>query len=72
MQNISLKNIIWKEGNFYIAQCLNVDVNSFGDTRDEALKNLQEAVALYLEDADDKNINEVEQPEIVSTYFGHA
>lgn len=72
MQNISFKNIIWKEGNFYIAQCLNVDVNSFGDTRDEALKNLQEAVALYLEDANDKNINEVEQPEIVSTYFGHA
>ncbi len=72
MQNITLKHIIWKEGAHYVAQCLNVDVSSFGDTRDDALKNLQEAVELYLEDADDKSINEVEQPEIVSTNFGHA
>ncbi len=72
MQAITFKNIIWKEGNHYVAQCLNVDVSSFGDTRDEALKNLQEAVELYLEDADGKNINEIEQPEIVSTHFGHA
>ena len=72
MQTITLKHIIWKEGKHYVAQCLNIDVNSFGETREEALKNLQEAVALYLEDADNNSINEVEQPEIVSTSFDHA
>lgn len=72
MKTITLKHIIWREGKHYVAQCLNVDVSSFGDTREEALKNLQEAVELYLEDADNKSINEVDQPEIVSTFFDHG
>ena len=52
MKNKSLKFVstAWKEGKYYIAQCLNVDVSSFGKTKKEALKNLEEALALYLED----------------------
>lgn len=46
---VLLKNIIWKEDNFYGAKCLNVEVSSFGESRDEALKNLQEALNLYFE-----------------------
>ena len=38
---------------WYIAQCLEVDVASQGHTIDEALANLAEAVELYLEDVDD-------------------
>jgi predicted RNase H-like HicB family nuclease len=45
---VTLENIIWKEGEFYVAQCLNVEVNSFGNTKQEALSNLQEALELYL------------------------
>jgi len=44
------KNIVWKEGDDYVAQCLNIDVSSFGKTNDEALKNLNEAIELYMED----------------------
>ncbi len=44
--------IIYKEGEHYIAQCLNVDVSSFGDTVDEAIENITEAVELYFEDND--------------------
>ena len=72
MQTITLKHIVWRDGKYYVAQCLNIDVNSFGETKEEALKNLQEAIELYLEDADDKSIQEVEQPEIVSSNFEHA
>ena len=43
-------NIVWKEGKYYVAQCLNIDVSSFGKSKNEALQNLQEALALYLED----------------------
>ncbi len=43
------ENIVWKEGVCYVAQCLNIDISSFGDTREEALKNLDEAINLYLE-----------------------
>lgn len=38
MMKVPLKNILWKEGNYYLAQCLNVEVSSFGDTKEEALK----------------------------------
>jgi predicted RNase H-like HicB family nuclease len=41
--------ILWKEGRYYVAQCLNVDVSSFGETIAEAIANLKEAVELYLE-----------------------
>ncbi|MFZ4590583.1 MAG: type II toxin-antitoxin system HicB family antitoxin [Ignavibacteria bacterium] len=41
--------VIWKEDKHYIAQCLNVDVSSFGDTIDEAIASIKEAVELYFE-----------------------
>jgi len=50
-QKTTFKNVLWKEGKYFVAQCLNVDVSSFGKTKKEALNNLQEAVDLYLEDS---------------------
>ncbi len=41
--------VVWKEQQHYVSQCLNVDVSSFGDTRQEAMRNLKEAVELYFE-----------------------
>ena len=41
--------VVWKEQKHYVAQCLNVDVSSFGDTKDEAMQNLKEAVELFFE-----------------------
>ena len=49
MKSIQINNLVWKEGDYFVAQCLNVDVSSFGDTKDEALSNLQEAIELYFE-----------------------
>ena len=46
----NLKYIIYREGDYYVSQCLNIDVASFGTSIDEALSNLKEAVELYLED----------------------
>lgn len=42
--------IVWKEGKYYVAQCLNIDVSSFGKAKKGAVDNLKEAVELYLED----------------------
>ncbi len=47
MKKLTLKTVIWKEGKHYIAQCLTVDVSSFGKTKSEATKNIKEALALY-------------------------
>ena len=46
----TLKYIVQKEGKYYVSQCLNVDVSSFGDTVQEAIENLNEALVLYFED----------------------
>lgn len=43
------QTLVWKEGKYYVAQSLKVDVSSFGLTQHEALENLEEAVRLYFE-----------------------
>jgi predicted RNase H-like HicB family nuclease len=48
MKNI--KYVVYKEGKYYVSQCLNVDVSSFGETIDEAIASLKDAVSLYFED----------------------
>jgi len=39
-----------KEGRFYVARCLEVEVTSQGENLEEALANLKEALELYFED----------------------
>lgn len=41
--------VIWREGDWFVAQCLEVDVASQGETEEEALSNLREAVELHFE-----------------------
>jgi len=38
---------IWREGEWYVTQCLEVDVASQGRTEAEALENLSEALKLH-------------------------
>ena len=40
---------VWQEGNWFIAQCAEVDVASQGRTEEEAVGNLREALELYFE-----------------------
>jgi predicted RNase H-like HicB family nuclease len=42
--------IIHKEVDLYVAECPEVGTASQGETIDEAIKNLQEATELYLEE----------------------
>jgi predicted RNase H-like HicB family nuclease len=44
---------VHQEEDWFVAQCLELDVASQGQSIDEALHNLAEAVELYLEEADD-------------------
>jgi len=38
---------VWQEEEWYIAQCVEVDIASQGATEDEALENLRDALALH-------------------------
>lgn len=40
---------IAQEDSWFVAQCLDVDVASQGESPEEAIRNLQEALALHLE-----------------------
>ncbi len=42
--------IVWKEGKWFVAKTLGLELASQGRTKSEALKNLQEALDLLLED----------------------
>ncbi|MFN6516858.1 MAG: type II toxin-antitoxin system HicB family antitoxin [Nostoc sp. CreGUA01] len=40
---------VWQEGNWFVAQCLEADIASQGESEAEALANLGEALALHFE-----------------------
>jgi predicted RNase H-like HicB family nuclease len=74
MQNYRFNIIVWKEGKYYVTQCLNTNVSSFGDTKEEALKNTHEALELYFEDEKSKDTKyvSVEQAEVISSSLSYA
>jgi len=41
--------MIWREGDWFVAKTIGLELASQGKTRREALKNLQEALKLFLE-----------------------
>jgi predicted RNase H-like HicB family nuclease len=55
---------ITHEDPWYVARCLDVEVASQGETVDEALENLKEALELYFED---EVIPEEIEPPIIAT-----
>ncbi|MGD0361617.1 MAG: type II toxin-antitoxin system HicB family antitoxin [Bryobacteraceae bacterium] len=40
---------VWREGNWYVSQCLELDIASQGESEQEALANLKEALELHFE-----------------------
>ena len=61
MKSYNFTSVIWKEEAGYVSKCPELGVASAGDTVEEALKNLREAVELYLENA--KELGMIEEIE---------
>jgi predicted RNase H-like HicB family nuclease len=55
---------ITKEDNWYVAQCLEVDVASQGETEEEALTNLREALQLHFSPPQATVVPEVHHVEV--------
>jgi predicted RNase H-like HicB family nuclease len=51
-----LTGLVQREGSGYVALCPELDIASQGDTVEEARRNLTEAVELFLETADEKEV----------------
>ncbi|MBI2918656.1 MAG: type II toxin-antitoxin system HicB family antitoxin [Chloroflexi bacterium] len=55
---------VWQEGDWYVVQCLEVDVASQGETEEEALSNLREALELHFEEPRATSAPKVRQVEV--------
>jgi predicted RNase H-like HicB family nuclease len=62
-----LTAIIEREGDGYVGLCPEFDIASQGDTIEAARKNLQEAVELFLETADETEIRRRRHGEVFVT-----
>jgi len=54
--------------NGYVAECQEFAIVTQGNTLDEVMQNLSEAVSLYLEDEDLSQLQVVAQPSIIVTF----
>lgn len=62
----TLTAAVHQEEDWYVAQCLEVDVASQGETLDAALANLGEAVELYLDEIDEPEQHITRTPLVTS------
>lgn len=62
-----LTAIIEREGDSYVALCPELDIASEGDNIEEARRNLQEALELFFETADPKEVKQRLHDEVFVT-----
>ena len=60
--SLELSAVVWREEGLYVALCPELDVASQGKSVEEALRNLKEALELYLDDEDVEKPSRVEAP----------
>lgn len=72
MSTQSYTAIVEREGDLYVALCPELDVASQGATVEEATANLKEAVELFLETADPREVARRQHSEIFVTRFEAA
>jgi predicted RNase H-like HicB family nuclease len=53
MKIFEYTGVVWRESDGFVSKCPELGVASCGDTFEEAVLNLKEAVDLYLENAKD-------------------
>lgn len=63
----TIKAVVYRSEDFYVAECVGISVVTQGRTLDETLRNLQEAVGLYLEGEDPAEFGLAPEPSIVVT-----
>jgi predicted RNase H-like HicB family nuclease len=53
--------VVYREGRQWVATALNVEVSSFGPTREEALASVREALELYFEGEESPVVQEASE-----------
>jgi predicted RNase H-like HicB family nuclease len=68
----SFTAIIEREDTLYVALCPELDIASQGNSVENALENLKEAVELFLETADPRELKERRREHVFVTQFQAA
>ena len=63
-----LHALVWREGSWYVSKGIEINVASQGKNKKKAIANLEEAIALYLEDEKVTPKSNLQNPELVSIY----
>ena len=63
----TIKAVVRRGENAYVAECLEIPVVTQGQTLDEVISNLQEAVALHLEGEDLTELGLAPHPSLLVT-----
>jgi len=58
MKTLAYTAVVWKEEKGYVSKCPELGVASCGETFEEAVNNLKEAVELYIENAKELDLME--------------
>ena len=66
----TIEVVFYRDGKAWVAQALNVDVSSFGDTREKARAAIKEALELYFEDPPDSDVIQVADVEVETLSVG--
>jgi predicted RNase H-like HicB family nuclease len=64
----SIKAFVHKGEKYYVAECLEIPVVTQGETLDETVSHLREAVALHLEDEDLAHFDLAPYPSLLVTF----
>jgi predicted RNase H-like HicB family nuclease len=67
MKRRTIQVRIFRGDKKYVADCIDLPVVTQGDTLDEVVANVREAIALHLEDEDLAELGLAEDPTIVAT-----
>jgi predicted RNase H-like HicB family nuclease len=64
MMPVRIPLSLWKEGDVYVSFTPALDLSTCGDTRDEAIRNMDEAAKLFFQTAEERNC----LPELLESY----
>ena len=68
----TIEVVFYRDEKAWVAQALNVDISSFGGSRQEAQAAIKEALELYFEDAPQADVIHVADVEVESVSVGTA
>jgi len=72
IEKLQFEVVVFRDAGGFVAQCLNVDVASEGDTEQEALDNLREALELYFDDEPMPKVNPIDQARVTQLTLAGA